>query len=147
MKQLRLLMKVLKETHTFKIILIFLAFFFICAFVIWFKEPEITNYADALWYCYAVVTTVGFGDVSVQSHLARILSVILSVYAVVIIAIFTGVIVNFFMQMIKLKEKETITAFLDKLEHLTEMSEEELKELSEKVKKYHTENNKDTDTD
>lgn len=145
MKQLRLLIRVLKETHTFKIILIFMAFFFVCAFIFWFMEPAITTFTDALWYCYAVVTTVGFGDIVVHTHLARILSVILSVYAVVIIAIFTGVVVNFFMKMIQLKEKETMTAFLDKLEHLPEMSKEELKELSEQVKKYHAKKkNKDT---
>lgn len=137
MKTLHILFKVLKETHTLKIIGVFLAFFFVSAFVIWFKEPEISSYADALWYCYAVVTTVGFGDVSVHTHLARILSVILSVYALVIIAISTGVVVNFFNQLIELRKENTLNQFIDKMEHLPELSKEELADLSNRVKKYH----------
>ena len=137
MKSLRLLIKVFRETQTHKIILIFLAFFFACAFVIWFREPEINSFPDALWYCYTVVTTVGFGDLVVHTHLARILSVILSVYAVVIIAITTGVVVNFFMQMAEIRKKNTLAEFVDKLEHLPELSKEELEDLSDRVKRFH----------
>ena len=84
-----------------------------------------------------MVTTVGFGDVSVHTHLARILSVILSVYALVIIAISTGVVVNFFNQLIELRKENTLNQFIDKMEHLPELSKEELADLSIRVKKYH----------
>lgn len=26
-------------------------------------EPEIHNYFDALWYCFSVISTIGFGDI------------------------------------------------------------------------------------
>ena len=136
MKKAHLLMNILRETHTFKIWTVFLAFFFVCALVIWAKEPGITSFSDAMWYCYAVVTTVGFGDMVVVSHLSRILSVILSVYAVIIIAITTGVIVNFFNQMIEIRRKNTMAEFLDKLENLPDLSKEELADLSQRIKKF-----------
>ncbi len=136
MKSFRLLLKLLRETHTVKIWMIFLAFFFVCAFIVWFREPEIQSFPDAMWYCYAVVTTVGFGDMVVHSHLARILSVILSIYAVVIIAITTGVIVNFFNQMLEIRKKNTLAEFVDKLEHLPDLSKDELEDLSKRVRKF-----------
>ena len=139
MKSLRLFFKILKETHTLKMIASFLAFFVVCAFIVWAREPHINTFSDALWYCYAVATTVGFGDVVVNSHLARILSVILSVFAVVVIAIFTSAVVSFFNQMMELRRKNTLSEFLDKMEHLPDLSKEELADLSKRVKKYHRE--------
>ena len=136
MKKGHLLFKILRETQTFKIWAGFMAFFFVCSFVVWAREPGITTFADAMWYCYAVSTTVGFGDVIAVSHLSRIFSVILSVYAVVVIAISTGVVVNFFNQMAEIRRKNTLAAFMDKLEHLPELSRDELEEVSRKIKEF-----------
>lgn len=135
MKKTRLFFKILKETHADKIFIIFLAFFMVCSLIIWLREPEIATFADGMWYCYAVTTTVGFGDITVHTHLARILSVILSVYAVGVIAILTGVLVNYFIEIVRAREKEDYKEFFKKLEHLDELSEEELRELSERIKK------------
>lgn len=136
MKKTHLFFRILKETHTIKIWAVFLAFFMVCSLIVWAREPGISTFADAMWYCYAVVTTVGFGDVLVVSHLSRILSVILSVYAVAVIAISTAVIVNFFNQMSEIRRKETLAAFADKLEHLSDLSKEELEEISKKIKDF-----------
>ena len=136
MKKLRVLRQVLHHTGTDKIWASFLVLFFACAFIIWLREPDIHTYADSLWYCYAVVTTIGFGDIVAQSVLSRILSVVLSISAAIMIALITDVIVNYYNEIIKLRTKETMTAFMDKLEHLPELSAEELEELSQKVKKY-----------
>ena len=139
MKNLRILRGILRDTGVTKILVIFLAFVVACAFIVWLCEPGIRTFADGLWYCYAVVTTVGFGDIVVQTPVAKILSVILSIYAVIVIAILTGVIVNFFMKISRLKSKWSLDAVADKLEHLSELSKEELEELSQKVKEFRKE--------
>ena len=41
-------------------------------------EPEIHNYFDALWYCFSVISTIGFGDIVVISIVAKILTILLS---------------------------------------------------------------------
>ena len=102
LKKLRVFKGILRDSGVTKILVIFLMFVVACAFIIWLCEPEIRTFWDGLWYCYAVVTTVGFGDVIVNSGAARILSVILSVYAVIVIAIVTGVVVNYFLKISKL---------------------------------------------
>ena len=136
MRKLKVFRQVLHYTGADKIWASFLALFFLCALIIWLREPGIHTYGEAVWYCYAVVTTIGFGDVIAEYLLSRILSVVLSITAVLVIALVTGVIVNYYNEIIKLRNKETMTALMDKLEHLPELSAEELEELSQRVKKY-----------
>ena len=136
MKKLRILGQILKRTRTTELIVGFFVFLFIVGFIIVLVEPDISTYRDAMWYCYACVTTIGFGDVVVTTAISKILSVIMSIYAVFIIAIVTGVVVNFYNQLIKIKQKETLTAFLDKLQYLPELSKEELEEMAERAKRF-----------
>ena len=134
MKKLRLLRRILRQTGADKTWTGFAVFFLVCAGIIWLWEPAITTYGDALWYCFAVVTTIGFGDVTVTTHLARVLSVLLSLYAVMVIAIVTGVVVNYYNQLVALRQKESLTALMDRLERLPELSQEELEQIARRVR-------------
>lgn len=134
MKQLRILKSVLVRTHTHKILFSYLIFVFLDALVIFLADPSILTYKDALWYCYAVISTAGFGDVVATSLIARIASVLLTIYSILVIALITGVIVNFYNQLIQAKQKDTLSAFADKIQRLPELSHEELVEISENAK-------------
>ena len=59
-------------------------------------EPSINNFGEALWYCFAVVTTIGFGDITATSLVGRILTVILGMYGLVVVAVITSIVVNFY---------------------------------------------------
>ena len=61
-----------------------------------YNEESVKSFGDALWYCFAVVTTIGFGDITAVTNIGRILTVILSFYGIIVVAIFTSVIVNFY---------------------------------------------------
>ena len=136
MKQIRLLKHILRQTGADKIWTGFVAFFLVCAAVIWLREPYITTFGDGVWYCYAVVTTIGFGDLTVTTHLARVLSMLLSVYAVLVIAIITGVVVNYYNQLVALRQKESLAALMNQLERLPELSREELEQIACQVRDY-----------
>ncbi len=136
MKKLRILRNILVRTKTDKILLAYLVFVLCSAVLIVLFDPEISSYGDALWYLYAVISTAGFGDVVVTTLFSKIVSVLVTVYSVLVIAIVTGVVVNFYTEITELQRKETLTAFMDKLEHLDTMSQEELKEISSQVKKF-----------
>lgn len=133
MKRLRILNTILKRTRTYPIIFSYLLFILADAFVIQLAEPHINTYLDALWYCYAVLSTAGFGDLVAVTLIGKIGSVLLTIYSLFTIAIATGVVVNFHSQLIQIRQQETLAAFADKMQHLPELSHEELVELSEKA--------------
>lgn len=136
MQKLRILKQILIRTRVSEILTTYFIFIFAIGWIILLAEPDIHTYRDALWYCYAAATTIGFGDVIATTAISRILSVILSIYSALVIALVTGVVVNFYNQMIKIRQEETLAAFVDKLEHLPELSKEELEDLSNRVKEF-----------
>ena len=136
--RLRILKRILKNTGADKFLVSYTAFVLVDALLIWITEPTIKTFREALWFCYAVISTAGFGDVVVM--LPRILSFILTVYSVLVIAIVTGVVVNYYTNMIEIKNKETIAAVLDQMERLPELSKEELKELSDFISRIRKDN-------
>lgn len=64
----------------------------------------------------------------------RVLSIFLSICSILIIAVVPGVITSYYVESTKLRADESSAKFLDDLEHLPELSKEELTKLSEKVK-------------
>ena len=122
MRRLKVLVGILKRTRADKILVGFIVFLFAVAAVIELAEPDINRYGDALWYCYAVISTAGFGDVVAVTFIGKICSALLTVYAIFVTAIVTGVVVNFYTQMVEMQRKETIAMFMDQLERLPELS-------------------------
>ncbi len=136
MKRLRVLKGILVRTKAHHILLSYLVFVLCGAFLIFLLDPGINSYGDALWYCYAVISTAGFGDVVVTTTITKIISLLVTIYSTLVIAIVTGVVVNFYTEVTELQRKETFAAFVDKLEHLDTMPKEELKEISKQVRKF-----------
>ncbi|MEE1243062.1 MAG: potassium channel family protein [Frisingicoccus sp.] len=135
MRRLNILKGILKSTQTDKILISFVGFVFTAAFLIQIFDPNIDTYGNALWFCYAAITTIGFGDVTVVSPIAKIISVLLSIYAILVVAIVTGVVVNYYNQIIEIRQKDTMAAFIDTIQRLPELSNEELEEMSKKARK------------
>lgn len=136
MEKLQILKNVLVRTRADKIITTYLLFVLLSAIVIRVIEPGISNLPTALWYCYSVISTAGFGDVVVTTFIGKLISVLLTVYSLLVIALVTGVIVNYYNQLIQIRQKETLAAFTDKLQRLPELSEDELEEISQNVRQY-----------
>jgi hypothetical protein len=94
-----ILKKIIRKTYAaeilFGIVLLIVAFSLILpAF-----EENIPTFGDALWYCFAIVTTIGFGDITAVSVVGRILSVILGIYGIIVVSLITSIIVNFYGEM------------------------------------------------
>ena len=93
------LRKIVRKTYAaeilFGIVLLIVAF----SLVLPHLEEGIPTFTDALWYCFAIVTTIGFGDFSAVTPLGRVLSVILGLYGIVVVALITSIVVNFYGEM------------------------------------------------
>jgi hypothetical protein len=93
------LKKIIRKTYAaeilFGIVLLIVAF----SLVLPHFEEGITTFTDALWYCFAIVTTIGFGDFAAVTPMGRLLSVILGLYGIIVVALITSIIVNFYGEM------------------------------------------------
>ena len=67
--------------------------------------------------------------------LGKILTVYLTLYEMLMGAMLSGVIVSHYLEVIHRREKYTVTVFMDKLEHLSELDAGELREIEKKVRK------------
>ena len=83
-----------------------------------------------------MISTAGFGDIVAVTLIGKTCSVLLTIYTLFVVAIVTGVVVNFYTQLVELQRKETLAAFMDKLERLPELSKDELETISRNIKRY-----------
>ncbi len=136
MRPVRRTFKILKRTGAIKVFTGYLFVLMIAAVLFWVFEPNVKDIFDGFWYSFICSTTVGFGDIVAGSFLGRIITIVTTMYGLVVVAMITGVIVNYYTEYLNVKEQETISTFLEKLEELPELSREELAELSEKIKRF-----------
>jgi voltage-gated potassium channel len=118
MGKFKLLYLILKTSGMTKVLSSFLIFFFISATIIWLADPNVESFFDAVWFCVAVVTTIGFGDIVVTNIVARIVTIILALYGILVVAVITGVIVY----------------YISKILDLSRISQEDLKNISAQIK-------------
>lgn len=87
-------------------------------------DSEIKSLEDALWWCVATVTTVGYGDIVPVTNLGRAVAILYMGFGIFIIALLLSTITNIFYKkrfesLERKKEKEELDFFkkevMDKL--------------------------------
>ena len=136
MKNLKLLRTVVRRLQFDRILAGFVVFLFAASAIIAAVEPGIHGLGEGLWYSFVACTSIGFGDLVAVTFTGRLLTVIITVYEILVVAMFSGMVVSYYLEVVHRRENETLTAFLDRLEHLTELSDEELAEMQEPVRRF-----------
>ncbi|MBP3883763.1 MAG: two pore domain potassium channel family protein [Olsenella sp.] len=136
MRHLHLMSVVLRRSGVYSALGGFLVLFLVCAAAVTAFEPSVGAYGDALWYCWEVATTVGLGDIAAVTVVGRVVSVALSLYAIVVTAIVTSVLVDYFQERRQAQLDQSLSEFLDKLERLPELDKSELEHISKTVRKF-----------
>ena len=103
-EKMKLFLDILVKTHTIDVLICLFAFMIAFSFILPRVEPNINNFWDGMWYCFTVITTIGFGDFVAVTRAGRLLTVVLGIYGIVVVAILTSVIVNFYNE-VSAKEK------------------------------------------
>ena len=104
--QLKGIVKIIKKTYAFEVLYGLVVLIIAFSFYFSITEDGIKTYMDGLWYSFAVVTTIGFGDFTVTGVIGRILSMILGFYGIVVVAVITSIIVNYYNEVKDEKEEK-----------------------------------------
>ena len=88
--------KIIRKTYAAEILLGLFMLIFTFSLLLALLDDGIHSFQDALWFCFATVTTIGYGDVASVSAIGRVLAVILGIYGIVVVALITSIIVNFY---------------------------------------------------
>ena len=136
LRNARMLGNILRHTGFAHITAIFGVLFLFCSLMVWLADPGCLTFGDGMWFSFEAVSTIGFGDIEAAGPIARVATVVLSIFSIFYIALITGVVVNYCSNLIKARQKDTLANFVDSLEHLEEKTPEELAELSARVREY-----------
>ena len=136
MKALKRIGKLLNRTGAIKFFFAYLIILLISGFILSLIEPQVNGIFEGFYFTFVASTTIGFGDIVPVTILGRIITIIVTLFGVLTVAMVPGVVVAYYTEYLKIREKETAATFLEKLERLPELSKEELSELSEKVKEF-----------
>ena len=115
---------IIRKSLVYEIILSLCILIILCSIYFTIVEPLMTSYVDSLWYSFCLITTIGLGDLSVTTTFGRILSVLLGISGIVVVALFTSVIVNFYNEMNKKREEKEMNKILTKVEEIEKIEEE-----------------------
>ena len=121
----KVLFKIILKTYALEIILGLFTMMVASSLIFMLNEPGIPTFADGLWYAFAVVTTIGFGDFTAVTWIGRLMTCILGAYGILVVAVLTSIIVNFYNETAGKKDSEGIK----------EVTSEVEKEIEEKKKK------------
>lgn len=92
----RVLFKIMLSTFTLEILFGLVMMVVFASLVFMKVEPAITTFPDGLWYCFAIVTTIGFGDFYAVTPIGRLISVLLGIYGIIVVSVITSIAVNFY---------------------------------------------------
>ena len=106
----KVLFKIIINTFALEVLFGLLATMVAGALVLLMVEDRevFKNFGDSLWYCFTVVTTIGFGDLTAKTLIGRVVSVFLGMYGIVAVAVITSIIVNFYNETAGKKDAEEL---------------------------------------
>jgi hypothetical protein len=113
-------------------------------------EPTVfTNYEDALWYCFTLITTIGTGEFVAHTSLGRLLSVIIGCYGIIIVSVLTSSFVVYLGKTHKKAEKDKVkweTSLAKDEEPIVVVGEDETEKKAASVKPKQTKRKSDSST-
>ena len=109
--------------------------FVVAAAIVVLVEPSVGEFGDSVWLMFEVVTTMGLGDYVCSTTLGRLAIVALSLYSILFFALVTATAVNICQAIMVAHRDESVAHFIYQLEHLCDLSQEELDDISNKVKR------------
>lgn len=129
-QSLAVLANAFKQIGGYGLITAYGVFLVACCLLLCALEPEtFPVFGNAVWYLFQAITTIGFGDLVAHTTACRVITILVGLSSLVVVALITGTVVNYYNEMMRLRKNESIMAFDDHMRKLTELSPDELSEL------------------
>ena len=126
----------LNHTGTIKVFFAYVIVLCIGAVLTWIFEPQVQSLWDGFWFCFVSSTTIGFGDITAVTVIGRLVVIFVTLCGILTVAMVPGVVVAYYTEYLRKREEDTVSTFLEKLEHLPELQKKELEEISERIKNF-----------
>ncbi|MFB1051810.1 potassium channel family protein [Paraliobacillus sp. JSM ZJ581] len=123
-----ILLKILKTNGLDKLIYTSFTLIFISSLIVTYSEPNITSFADGVWWSIVTTTTVGYGDISPSTIIGRVVAVILMIVGIGLIGMLTSSITTFFIKENNVKIK-SVSFIQDQLNNFEDLSSEDINEM------------------
>ena len=131
-RPLRVCGHVIRLVKADKILASYFAFLLVAAALLRVLEPQtFPGYGRALWFLFETITTIGYGDVVPTTLACRVITVVAGLSALVIVGLVTGIVVDYYTELNRLRNNESFLAFDDCMCHVSELSHEELERLQD----------------
>jgi voltage-gated potassium channel len=109
-----------------KIILVAILFIFLETILIRLLDPNINNFATALWYIVVSLTSTGYGDIIPGSFSGKLIGMITMIGGILIFSALTAVISSIYVSKISKDSHEDLESKIDDLTL-------EIKNLNERI--------------
>lgn len=134
MKEINLFALILRQTKTVRFLASFACVFVICTLLLWWLDPSLETYGDAIWYGFMLVTTIGFGDLKAVTLSSRLVSVFLGLYGILAIGFICGVGASWLFEKVRAQKGESVALMLHQLEHLEDLDDEQIRSLQSRAR-------------
>ncbi|WP_078596101.1 potassium channel family protein [Evansella clarkii] len=123
------LLEILRTNNLDKVILGLFVFIFVLSIPVQYFEPEIETYMDAVWWAIVTSTTVGYGDLSPETIIGRMIAVVLMIFGIGLLGLVTSAVATYFLQKGSESTNSTITYIKGEVDRLEELTDEEIDRL------------------
>lgn len=131
-----LFLLILKQTKTLRFLSAFGIVFIVCTILLRILDPKsLPTYADALWFGFMTVTTIGLGDFTVITLPARLVTVFLGVYGIFATGFICGVGASWLFEKVRERKNESVSYMLYQLEHIDDLDDQQINDLKNSIQK------------
>jgi voltage-gated potassium channel len=113
---------------------LFILVLIVGAFSLFYVEvnhnPNITSIDDAFWFVIVTISTVGYGDISPQTEMGRIIGTIIIFTGIGFMSLLTASLATFFVNRHRKKEEIKVE---DKLEHIEEQMNKKFDDMQSEI--------------
>lgn len=135
---------ILRTNHLDRMILATVILIFGSSLVIYQIEDTIPSYADGVWWAVVTATTVGYGDLSPETTIGRLIAVILMIFGIGLLGTVTSAVAAFFMnkkETARQEETDEAIMYLKRnLDQIAELSNEEIERMKLMLETYKKDN-------